>query len=115
MGRLIRSLVMILSTAGALVAVAAPPGKQVPLHMAPSNVDKDWMPAAAQVQAVVDQSRRYFAARDAGRYDEAYKLYAPTHKAMVSYGGWRQAVEGLNAASGGITARQLVRVTWFKD
>src|SRR4051812_26760315 len=113
MRRLFHSLVLAALIPAA--ALAAPLNGQVPLVMAATNADKDWMPSAAQVQAVIEQSRRYFTARDAGRFDEAYRQYAPTNKALVSYGGWRQAVQGLNTASGGITARRLVRITWFKD
>ncbi|MBK0394868.1 DUF4019 domain-containing protein [Ramlibacter algicola] len=109
---LIRFLVLVL-LAGA--AMANPLNGEVPIVLAPVNADKDWMPSAEQVRHVVEQSRRYFAARDAGRFDAAFRQYAPTQKAQVSFDGWRKGVQEFNQRAGGVRSRKLLRITWYKD
>jgi hypothetical protein len=57
----------------------------------------------------------YFAARDEGRLEAAYGKFAPSQKATVSFDYWRGAMESFNSRSGGVTARSIRKVTWYKD
>src|SRR5690242_3313561 len=104
----------LLAIAG-LPAAANPLNGDVPVVMAPVNPDKDWMPTAEQVRHVVEQSRRYFAARDAGQFEVAYRQYAPTQRAVVSFDGWRKSVQEFNDRAGAVQSRKLLRITWYKD
>ena len=112
---LIRPLAAVLLAGAAIAATANPLNGEVPIVLAPANPDKDWMPSAEQVRHVVDQSRRYFAARDAGQFDAAFRQYAATQKARLSFDGWRKGVQEFNDRAGGVQSRKLLRITWYKD
>jgi hypothetical protein len=80
-----------------------------------SNRDTAWRPTSSQVELIQAQTLSYFAARDAGRFEEAYARFSPSQKATVPFETWRASVAAFNTKAGAVTARSLRKVTWYKD
>jgi hypothetical protein len=86
-----------------------------PQTVSPSNADADWRPTDTQIRRVLHETTVYFAARDEGRLEAAYDKFSPSQKATVPFASWRNAIESFNSRSGGVTARSMRKVTWYKD
>jgi hypothetical protein len=80
-----------------------------------SLADKAWQPAAAQVQVVERQSKAYFAAKDARRYQDAYQMLAPTFAAMTPYERWKSVVDDAQSQTGAALHRDIRKITWYKN
>jgi len=83
--------------------------------VSPSNRDTAWRPTSSQVDLIQAQTLSYFAARDAGRLEEAYARFSPSQKATVPFETWRASVAAFNTKAGAVTTRLLRKVTWYKD
>ena len=118
MRKLVLSLTLVFPVASSLgQTVKAPPAGAAPPPqvVSPSNRDADWRPTDSQINRVQEETMAYFAARDEGRLEVAYGKFSPSQRATVSLDSWRGAIEFFNATSGGVTARVLRKVTWYKD
>ena len=80
-----------------------------------SNRDTAWRPTSSQVELIQAQTLSYFAARDAGRVEEAYARFSPSQKATVPFPTYQASVAAFNTKAGAVTARSLRKVTWYKD
>ena len=80
-----------------------------------SNRDTAWRPTSAQAELIQAQTLSYFAARDAGRVEEAYARFSPSQKATVPFQTYRESVAAFNTKAGAVTARSLTKITWYKD
>ncbi|MET1112581.1 MAG: DUF4019 domain-containing protein [Allosphingosinicella sp.] len=74
-----------------------------------------WQPGPADMKAVLDLSGRYFAARDSGRYREAWNLLTPTMQEMSPLPEWQAGKKAFNDRSGGGLRREPVKVTWYDN
>lgn len=65
--------------------------------------------------AVLAGSYAWFAARDFGRYDEAWAVLSERMQAASPLSEWRAAAERFNAAAGPVRRRQVTRITVYED
>ncbi|MET0270648.1 MAG: DUF4019 domain-containing protein [Sphingomonas sp.] len=75
----------------------------------------DAVPAVAVQRAVTDASYAYFAAKDGGRYDAAYKHFAASVRAYLTPALYRSEAANFNIAAGGAGERRIVSLTWERD
>lgn len=87
---------------------AAPPPPPVP-------VATGWEPTDADMKTVLDLTVRYFAARDAGRYREAWSLLTPSMQEMSPLAEWQARQTAFNRRAGGGLGRRPVAVTWYDN
>ena len=66
-------------------------------------------------QAAIATSYAYLAAKDSGRYDEAYAVLSDRMKARTPEAEWRTQAEAFAAASGPSRGRRVVEVTWYDN
>jgi hypothetical protein len=74
-----------------------------------------WQPNAADEKAVTAATSRYFAARDGGRYAEAWALLSPGLQALSPRVQWEAAAAAFNARAGRIPSRRPVALTWYNN
>ena len=74
-----------------------------------------WQPTPADMKTVLDLSGRYFAARDSGRYRDAWSLLTPSMQEMTPLREWQEAKKAFNDRAGGRLAREPVKVTWYDN
>jgi hypothetical protein len=74
-----------------------------------------WQPGAADMKTVLDLTGRYFAARDSGRYRDAWSLLTPSMQEMGPLSEWQADKEAFNDRSGGGLRREPVKVTWYDN
>ena len=87
-----------------VAATAAPPARVAPL------------PPAAHDDAQIEKlTLAFLAARDAGKYDDAYAMLAPLHKQGSTYASWRQRLVDFNAKAGKTVSRRIKKVTWYDN
>jgi hypothetical protein len=72
-----------------------------------------WRPGPADEASVLDFTARYFAARDSGRYAEAWALLTPTMQEMSPLAEWRRQAAEFARGAGAIRRRTPVKVTWY--
>lgn len=77
--------------------------------------DPNWRQSEAQEQAVLARTRAYFAARDSGRYAEAYAMLTPGMQADSDFLTWSRARSEFNRTAGTLQRRELIRVTWYNN
>jgi hypothetical protein len=78
-------------------------------------VPSGWEPTRADMDAVLDFTVRYFAARDAGRYEEAWSLLTPSMQEMSPLAQWQARQAAFNRRSGGGLGRRPVAITWYDN
>jgi hypothetical protein len=95
----------------------APPSNssEVPQAFAASNPDSQWRPTSVQIELVQSRTRMYFAARDGGRFEEAYATFAPTQKTRVPFVAWRNSIEAFNSRAGKANSRAMRKITWYRN
>jgi hypothetical protein len=82
------------------------------------NKDKgpaQWRGSADQERQVERRTYGYFAARDGGKYEDAYALLSPWMKKSISYEQWRVQAERFNVRAGAVKSRRIARISWYKD
>ena len=74
-----------------------------------------WKPSPADITEILDLTARYFAARDTGRYRDAWSLHTTSMQEMSSLADYeaRQA-DFASRAAGGLK-RKPVKVTWYDN
>lgn len=74
-----------------------------------------WQPGPADMETVLDLTGRYFAARDSGRYRDAWNLLTPSMQEMTPLPDWQAAHKEFNDRAGGGLKRGPVKVTWYDN
>lgn len=90
----------------ALQAAAPPPAPPVVSATAPD---------AAADQAVRTATDVYLAARDAGRYDQAWAMLSPDWQARRPHDPWVAAAREFNSQAGASRGRRIAAVTWLEN
>lgn len=90
-------------------APSVEPSRGAQIHPAPR------MATPEQVRSVEQQTRRYFEAKDQGRYTGAYDLMAASMKQSMSFATWKGRVEAFNAAAGTVKQRTISKITWYHN
>lgn len=83
--------------------------------VAGSNQDKVWQPNSEQRVAVVREVSSYFAAKDAGRFADAYEQFTPEQKTVVPFAAWESKGRAAREEWGEAKGRTIEKVTWYKD
>lgn len=101
----------------ALASVASPsPAPEAPLHaVAASNADRSWQPTDAQRERVLRDVLAYFAAKDEGRYGDAYARFSPSQKSSVPFERWKADLERFYGNAGVLEGRSVRKVTWYQN
>lgn len=112
-------IALVASSAQAQVPASAPTGgpvaTEVPQVVAASNQDRDWQPTAEQRRRVLRDVRAYLAAKDEGRFADAYALFSPNQKTTVPFSRWEADMRKIYSQAGRAQGRTLKRITWHKD
>lgn len=75
--------------------------------------DPAWEPAPADQQALLAAAYAYFAAKDAGRYGDAYEFLSDRMKADMPIAAWTEAARSFNQAAGRALGRRVVEISWY--
>ncbi|OHT21010.1 hypothetical protein BHE75_03015 [Sphingomonas haloaromaticamans] len=75
----------------------------------------DAVPGEAVQRAVVDRTQAYFAAKDGGDYHRAYALIAASMRGYLTEDFYTAEARRFNAEAGRAEARDVVRLTWYRD
>jgi hypothetical protein len=89
----------------ALQAAAPPP---VPTYAAPA-------PDAAADGAVRAATGAFLAARDEGRYDQAWAMMGPAGQARRPHDPWVAAARDFNTQAGAFRGRRITAVSWLEN
>lgn len=92
--------------------VIAPPPAPAETAATP---DPDWQPTPAAEEAVRAATITYFAAKDGGRYAEAYAMLSPGNQATSPFASWSEQARDFNGRAGAVRDRRLIRVTWYNN
>ncbi len=90
-------------------------GRAPEIAVAASNRDASWRPSPQQIALAERLTLAYFAAKDAGKYDEAYAYLSPVQKQNVSFERWTSMAGEINAKLGAVQGRSIRKITWYKD
>ena len=74
-----------------------------------------WQPSEADQQAVLAATYAYFAARDRGRYPEAWSMLSESLKQISPVAKWQRDAANFNAAAGAVRARRVTEITWYNN
>ncbi len=74
-----------------------------------------WQPSEADQQAVLAATYAYFAARDRGRYPEAWSMLSESMKQISPIAEWQRNAADFNAAAGTVRARRVTEITWYNN
>jgi hypothetical protein len=77
--------------------------------------DPAWRPTAEQQRLIERQTYDYFAAKDGGRYQDAYAWLAATQQEIVSFDKWSASSADFNSKAGQVRSRKIRKITWYKD
>lgn len=85
------------------------------LDLARATQDPEWSPSAADQRALLAATYDYFAAKDAGRYADAYALLSDRMKASAPSAEWQAAARGFNDVAGRALGRRVVEISWYAN
>ena len=112
-------ITLVTSSAHAQHPASAPAARlasrDVPQTVATSNQDRGWLPTAEQRERVLRDVRAYLAAKDEGRFADAYEMFAPSQKAAVPFSKWEADMRRVYAQAGAAEGRTLKKVTWYRN
>ena len=74
-----------------------------------------WKPTPADERRVLDLTSRYFAARDSGRYRDAWNLLTHSMQEMESLAEYQARQIDFKARAGGSPRRKPVGLTWYDN
>jgi hypothetical protein len=89
-------------------------GGEAPPAMAAAPPDPAWRPTPAQQQAVLEATDAFFAARESGRYEEAYRMLGQNMRNQQPE-AFAEAARVSNAQWGRRRSRRNVAVTWYNN
>jgi hypothetical protein len=74
-----------------------------------------WQPSETDQQAVLSATYAYFAARDRGRYPEAWAMLSESMKRISPIAEWKRGAADFNAAAGAVRGRRVTEITWYNN
>ena len=93
-----------------------PLGPENPVqNIALSNADRSWRPTSSQRQEIERLTLAYFSAKDANRYEDAYRYLDSRQQQSLSRDVFEQMTAELNQTAGKVIGTSLRAVTWYKD
>lgn len=106
------ALALCLALTGAAVAQTAAPQRQINVT---ADSARGWSPTVALDAAADQAAQRYFSARDAGRFQEAYDLLTDANRALQSFEEFQTQSQTLRTSTGALLTRTFTQTTWTKD
>jgi hypothetical protein len=79
------------------------------------TVAPDWQPTPADQQAILAATYAYFAAKDSGRYSQAWNMLAPGMKQVSTAAEWQRNAAGFNKDAGAVRSRRVTEITWYNN
>jgi hypothetical protein len=105
-----------LAAAGLVCALGVVPGAFAAEQI---NVTSDsapgWAPSKAQSNSVASAVRKFLAAKDSGRYADAYGLLAERDQRGMPFDQFQIQARDFNTVAGAVVDRTISKVTWTKD
>ena len=74
-----------------------------------------WQPSPADQQAVLAATYGYFAAKDRGRYADAWAMFSKSMKEASPARDWRRDAEQFNGRAGPVRSRRVTEITWYNN
>lgn len=91
-------------------------GSEVPPTIAQTtSAPDDWKPSANEQSQIESQTYRYYAAKDAGDYADAYARFDGGMKEAAHFDTWSAHAKAQNTKAGHILNRRVFKITWYKD
>jgi Protein of unknown function (DUF4019) len=90
-------------------------GAAFTVQVAGSNPDKTWQPVASDTALLEKKSMEYFAAKDAGRHQNAYAMYDTSFKQKTTFEQWQSVTKESGTKLGADIKRSIKRLVWYKD
>ncbi|MFS0736179.1 DUF4019 domain-containing protein [Sphingomonas sp. 1P06PA] len=85
------------------------------LLMAPLPEQVGHAPAGVSAEELVAETEAYFAAKDRGDAEAAYRRLAPSVKAYLPPDLWKANLAQFNAGAGKPEGREIARLTWYDN
>jgi hypothetical protein len=79
------------------------------------TVAPDWQPSPADQQAVLAAAYAFFAAKDAGRYPQAWAMLSPGMKEISTATEWQRSAASFNSQAGAVRSRRITEITWYNN
>ena len=73
------------------------------------------VPEDGQNQRAEERTRAYFAAKDQGRYPQAYALLASAQQEITPFARWQPRAAEFNVKAGAVLDRTIKKITWYQD
>jgi len=80
-----------------------------------TDSQRGWLPSQEQIVAVRKATDDFLAAKDGGRYAEAYSLLAEINREHQPLQPFTDEIAKFNAQAGKVIERRIVEVSWTKD
>jgi hypothetical protein len=80
-----------------------------------TDSERGWLPSQEQVAQVRKTTDDFLAAKDGGRYAEAYAVLADVFRQNQPLGPFTDGIQKFNAQAGRVIERRVVAVTWTKN
>ncbi|MES2318484.1 MAG: DUF4019 domain-containing protein [Pseudomonadota bacterium] len=90
-------------------------GESEPAEVGSAANSIPFTPTEDQVKRVELQSEQYFAARDQGRYQDAYAMLAPSFRQVTPLERWQSRTAAFNQRAGAVSQRAVRKITWYQD
>lgn len=89
--------------------------EKVKQDVASGGQNTGWQASAQQIERVTKHAKRYFAAKEGKRYQEAYALMSPTQKKIISFDQFQSDSARFNRTAGDGTGRVIKKITWYRN
>ena len=83
--------------------------------LARATQDPEWSPSPDDQRALLAATYDYFAAKDAGRYADAYALLSDRMKASAAPAEWQASAREFNDVAGRALGRRVVEISWYAN
>jgi hypothetical protein len=74
-----------------------------------------WKPSASDQSQIETQTYRYYGAKDAGKYADAYAMFDKGMKEATHFDSWASNAQSQNTKAGHVLNRRVIKITWYKD
>src|SRR5262245_24383436 len=78
-------------------------------------VTEDLEDAEERIATIQRLAHEYFSARDGGRYEDAYGLFAPSNKETIPFAGYKAQIAKFNRLAGAVLERKIIEFTVYED
>ena len=80
-----------------------------------TSAPDEWKPSKSDQSEIETQTYRYYGAKDAGKYADAYAMFDQGMKEATHFDSWAANAQSQNAKAGHVINRRIIKITWYKD